>query len=66
MVNTMKLELNTVYLNERDIFSSPPRPDRFRGPPSLLTNVYRVALTPKVKRQDLHAPICFHDVVWVK
>jgi hypothetical protein len=37
------------------IFSSPRRPDRHWGPPSLLSNGYRGALSPGVKRQDREA-----------
>jgi hypothetical protein len=32
------------------IFSSPRRPDRLCGPPELISNVYRGALSPGVKR----------------
>jgi hypothetical protein len=38
-----------------EIFSSPTRPDRLRGPPSLLPNTYRGALPPEVKRQGREA-----------
>jgi hypothetical protein len=34
---------------EERIFVSPCRPDRFWGPPNLLCNGYRGALSPKVK-----------------
>jgi hypothetical protein len=56
------------------IFSSPNRPDRLWGPPSLLSNGYR-GLSPVVMRQGreadhsppanakVHSPICLHGVV---
>jgi hypothetical protein len=37
------------------IFSSPCCPDRVWGPPNLLSNVYRGALSPGVKRQRREA-----------
>jgi hypothetical protein len=37
------------------IFSSSQRPDRFWGPPNLLSNGYRGALSPGVKRQGREA-----------
>jgi hypothetical protein len=53
-------------------FSSPRRPDRLWGPPNLLYNGYRGAVSPGVKRPGreadyvslyIHSPIRLHGVM---
>jgi len=40
----------TFVLQIQTCYSSPPHPDRLWSPPSLLSNVYRGAISPGVKR----------------
>jgi hypothetical protein len=48
------------------IFSSPQRPDGLWGPPSLLSNEYREALSPGIKRQVSEADHSPPASAWVK
>jgi hypothetical protein len=48
-----------------EFFSSPPRPERLWGPPSLLSNGYRGALSLRVKqpgREADHSPLSSAEV----